>query len=491
MMSSAQSEQYLTIAGLSAPVEIRIDTWGVPHIKAENLPDLFFAQGFNAARDRLWQVDLARKRGLGWLAADFGPGYLEQDRAARLFLYRGDIEAEWACYGPDSKDICTAFVNGINAYIDLLGIRPELVPPEFTQFGTKPQKWAAEDVVRVRTHGWVRNALSEIVRANVMAKSDADTDLLRANLEPHVEPYVAKGIDLQSIPLAVLDVYKLAIAGVTFGEDRLNAPIEKAGVWKKMTPLGEVIADASMQGSNNWTIDGKRTSTGRPILANDPHRAHAVRSLRYLVHLTAPGFDAIGTGEPILPGIMIGHNGHSAFGLTLFFGPDEEDVYVYETKPGDPNSYRYQGGWEAMTIVEESVEVKGAPDQKLTLRFTRHGPVIFEDAPNNRAYAVRTVITEPGATPYGASLISMRARSFDAFRKACATGRCPRSIRFTPTLKAMSAGSRPATARCARTGTGCCRCRATANMNGTAFSTRTRCLGCSILKRDFLPPPTR
>jgi penicillin amidase len=418
MMSSAQSEQHLTIAGLSAPVDIRIDTWGVPHIKAENLPDLFFAQGFNAARDRLWQIDLARKRGLGLLAADFGPGYLEQDRAARLFLYRGDMDAEWACYGSDSKDICTAFVNGIDAYIDLLGSRPELVPPEFTQLGTKPSKRAAEDVVRVRTHGWVRNALSEIVRANVMAKSDADTDLLRANLEPHVEPYVAKGIDLRSIPLAVLDVYKLAIAGVTFCEYRLNAPIEKAGVWKKMTPLGEVIAEASMQGSNNWTIDGKRTSTERPILANDPHRAHAVPSLRYLVHLTAPGFDAIGTGEPILPGIMIGHNGHSAFGLTLFFGPDEEDVYVYETKPGDPNSYRYQGGWEGMTIVEESVEVKGAPDQKLTLKFTRHGPVIFEDAPNNRAYAVRTVIIEPGATPYAASLISMRARSFDAFRKA-------------------------------------------------------------------------
>ena len=103
-------------------------------------------------------------------------------------------------------------------------------------------------------------------------------------------------------------------------------------------------------------------------------------SLRYLVHLKAPGFDAIGTGEPIFPGIMIGHNGHSAFGLTFFFGPDEEDVYVYETKPGSPNSYRYKGGWEEMTVVEETVEVKGAPDQKLILKFTRHGPVIFEDA---------------------------------------------------------------------------------------------------------------
>ena len=412
----AAPKESLAITGLSAPVEISIDKWGVPHIKAQNMPDLFFAQGFNAARDRLWQIDLARKRGLGLLAADFGPGYLAQDRAARLFLYRGDMGREWACYGSDSKEICTAFAQGINAYIDLIDKHPERMPPEFTQLGTRPSKWAPEDVVRVRTHGWVRNALSEVVRANIIAKSDAGTDLLRQNLEPHVKPHVA--VDLKSIPLRILDVYKLAIAAVTFREDRLQAPIERANVWTKVTPLGEVIADTSMQGSNNWAVEGKRTVTGRPILANDPHRAHAVPSLRYLVHLKAPGFDAIGTGEPIFPGIMIGHNGHSASGLTLFFGPDEEDVYVYETKPGSPNSYRYKGAWEEMQIVEETVSVKGVPDQKLVLKFTRHGPVIFEDEKTNRAYGVRTVVTEPGTTPYGASLISMRSRSFDDFRKA-------------------------------------------------------------------------
>src|SRR5262245_27197586 len=112
MTSSKGSEERLTISGLSAPVEIRVDKWGVPHIKANSMPDLFFAQGFNAARDRLWQIDLARKRGLGLLAADFGPGYLAQDRAARLFLYRADMAAEWACYGSDSEAICTSFAQG-------------------------------------------------------------------------------------------------------------------------------------------------------------------------------------------------------------------------------------------------------------------------------------------------------------------------------------------------------------------------------------------
>src|SRR5216683_2689266 len=108
------SKVSLPVRGLSAPVQIDVDKWGVPHIKAQNMPDLFFAQGFNAARDRLWQIDLARKRGLGLLAADFGPGYLAQDYASRLFLYRGDMAREWASYSPDAQAICQAFAAGIN-----------------------------------------------------------------------------------------------------------------------------------------------------------------------------------------------------------------------------------------------------------------------------------------------------------------------------------------------------------------------------------------
>ena len=114
------------------------------------MADMFFAQGFNAARDRLWQIDLWRKRGLGLLAEDFGSGYLAQDRASRLFLYRGDMDADWAVYAPDAREICEHFVDGINAYIDLLDEHPDKLPPEFVQVGTRPAKWAAEDVVRIR-----------------------------------------------------------------------------------------------------------------------------------------------------------------------------------------------------------------------------------------------------------------------------------------------------------------------------------------------------
>src|SRR5687768_12261342 len=160
-------EQRVSLHGLDAPAEIVIDRWGVPHIRAGSLRDMFFAQGFNAARDRLWQIDIWRKRGLGLLAEDFGPGYIAQDKASRLFLYRGDMEAEWRTYSNDARDICEWFTQGINAYIDLIAHNPNWLPPEFSELGTYPSKWAAEDVVRVRVHSWMRNALSEVIRANV------------------------------------------------------------------------------------------------------------------------------------------------------------------------------------------------------------------------------------------------------------------------------------------------------------------------------------
>jgi len=409
-----------TLAGLREPGSITIDRWGIPHIEAMNEADLFFLQGYNAARDRLWQIDLWRKRGLGLLAADFGPGYLTQDRAARLFLYRGDMTAEWAAYSDDAEAIATAFVAGINAYVDHVERHPEALPPEFTRFGTRPARWQAEDVVRIRSHSLMRNALSEVIRANVMAGASADVDRLRQNLDPPTDPVVPEGIDLAEIPLAVLDVFKLALAAVTFDAARLAATPAEAEAWTKVAGTGDVVRDAAAQGSNNWVIHGSRTDTGRPIMANDPHRTHAVPSLRYLVHLTAPGLDVIGAGEPCLPGISIGHNGTAAFGLTLFFGPDQEDVYVYETAPDDPDLYRYGDGWERMTTREERAAVAGYGEETLRLKFTRHGPVVYEDRARRRAFAIRSVWFDAGTAPYFASIASMRARSFQEFRAAMA-----------------------------------------------------------------------
>ena len=140
-------------------------------------------------------------------------------------------------------------------------------------------------------------------------------------------------------------------------------------------------------GSNNWIVSGAKTQSSMPIMANDPHRVIEAPSLRYWVHLVAPGWNVIGGGEPVLPGVSIGHNEFGAWGLTIF-GTDAEDLYVYETNPANANEYRYQGRWEAMRVVTESIPVKGQAAATATLKFTRHGPVLHEDPANRRAYAL-------------------------------------------------------------------------------------------------------
>lgn len=425
-VSAIEGDLNLAIPGLLQAASIQVDRWGIAHLHAKSTDDLWFVQGFNAARDRLWQIDLWRKRGLGLLAADFGPGYLEQDRAARMFLYRGDMDAEWAAYAPDSQVICTRFAAGINAYIALSTQQPEMLPPEFAILGTRPTPWQAEDVVRIRSHGLTRNALWEVQRLQVLGKSDAATDLLRKFLYPSVETSIPAGITPGDCPIEALAMFRLAQANVTFSPERLAATLEEAGKWRLVSDLNEVFVDPEYSGSNNWIVHGSRTKSGMPILASDPHRAHSLPSLRYIVHLNAPGFDAIGAGEPCVPGISLGHNGEASFGLTIF-GADQEDTYVLETDPAAPNLYRFNNAWEAMREIVEFIPVKGYPDQRHLMQFSRQGPVLWRNAARTRAVSVRSVWFEPGSAPYLQSLSIMRARTKEAFRASAENWGTPSS----------------------------------------------------------------
>ena len=206
---------------------------------------------------------------------------------------------------------------------------------------------------------------------------------------------------------------KLATVRIDFSPERMAATLADAWRWAKVDDLGDVYAE----GSNNWTISGSRSATGRPVLASDPHRSHALPSLRMIVHLTGPGIDAIGAAEPIQPGFTIGHNGKAAFGVTIF-PMDQEDITVYETKTDDPDQYRYGSGWERMQIIREKIAVKGVPDQEVVLKFTRHGPVIYEDAAKRRAFAVRSVWSEPGASAYFSSIACLSAKSPEEYAQA-------------------------------------------------------------------------
>ena len=389
-----------SLAGLAAPAEIRVDKWGIAHIYAGSVRDAFFLQGYNVARDRLWQIDTWRKRGLGLLAKDYGAAFAEKDRAARLFLYRGDMDAEWAAYGPEAKGYAEAFVAGINAYVAEVEAGSRPLPEAFRLAGTRPDRWRAQDVVRIRSHALSRNAASEVGRARIACQAgDLEAARLFRLLEPQWKPQMPEGLDPCDIPETVLEDYQLATGGFRLPEGFGEAP------------------SPDTVGSNNWTVSGARTQTGRPILANDPHREHGAPSLRYIVHLEAPGFSVIGAGEPALPGISIGHNGTIAFGLTIF-NADQEDLYVYETDPADPDRYRYRGGWEPMRIVRETIEVKGQPPRVVELRFTRHGPVVFEDRQASRAFAVRSVWSEPGTSAYFGSVDYMTAKDWAGFSSA-------------------------------------------------------------------------
>jgi penicillin amidase len=384
---------------LHGQVEILVDPWGIPHIYAEHDEDAFFAQGFNAARDRLWQLDLWRRQGLGLLAEVLGAGYLARDRAARLFLYRGPMEQEWAAYGCDLKAVLEPFTSGINAYIGLTEDQPELLPAEFGALGYRPARWQPEDVLRIRAHGRYRNVASEVQRALIAHALGPEAG--RVRLEPDTELTVPPGLDLSAITPGLLRDYELATSPVDF------APVPPA---------------PPAAGSNNWVISGARTATGRPILASDPHRMLSVPSLRYLVHVSGPGFDVIGGGEPIIPGVCLGHNGRVAFGLTVF-PVDQEDLYFYRT--GQDASYRYRGDWEPMEIVPEIIAVRGAEPVSVELKFTRHGPVIHEDPEQRTAFAVRAAWLETGMAPYLASIALMSARDWPSFQAAAAHWKSP------------------------------------------------------------------
>jgi penicillin amidase len=393
----AQLEGEIKVPGLKEPVEVLRDRWGIPHIYAHNADDLFLAQGFVAAQDRLFQIDLWRRVGVGETAEVVGKKSLEADRFARLLKYRGDMDAEWASYSAHARPIATAFTRGINAYIVHIADR---LPIEFQLLGVRPKKWRPEDCLG-RMSGIImsRNFQNELARAELVAAVGVEKARRIAPTDPARAYTPAPGLDLAGIDRSILAGYNAAI----------KAPSFKLG--------GD--------GSNNWAVDGTLSASGKPLLASDPHRAIALPSLRYLVHLSAPGWNVIGSGEPGLPGVAIGHNEHVAWGFTIV-GTDQADIYVEETNPADPAEYRVGDGWERMKIVRETVEVRGeARPTEMELHFTRHGPVIAEDAKRHRAYALKWTGSEPGGAAYLASLALDRANNGREFVAALKRWKVP------------------------------------------------------------------
>lgn len=410
------SPAMVSVPGLQAPVEILRDRWGVAHIYAQNEHDLFFAQGYSAARDRLFQLDMWRRAATGTVAEILGPRALQRDVGARLHMFRGDLEAELAWYHPRGGAIVGAFVDGINAYVAEVERQPARLPIEFRLLGVRPGRWTRAVVVS-RHNGLLGNVQQEVAIARGVRLLGAAKvkDLVRfEGGDPDLS--TVPPVDLSALPEGVLDLYRAFREPVGF--TRTDVASRQAAAAAEEAPRPQDI------GSNNWVVSGALTRSGKPLMANDPHRTQAVPSLRYWVHLVAPGWNVIGGGEPMLPGVSIGHNEHGAWGLTIF-GSDSEDLYVYETNPAKAGQYRYRDAWEDMRVVEETIAVKGRAPERVALKFTRHGPVLFEDHARHRAYALRAAWMEIGSAPYLASLRMDQAASWEEFREACTRSRIP------------------------------------------------------------------
>ena len=465
----------LTVPGLQAPVEIIRDRWGINHIYAETEYDLFFAQGYAAARDRLFQFEVWRAQATGTVAEMLGPDELQRDIGFRLFRYRGDMTAEMNHYHDRGSTIIPAYVDGVNAYIAETEADPSLLPIEFELLGIRPRPWTPEVVIS-RHQGLLGNIGSELGYGRAVAAVGAEAVKRAANFHPG-DPDITldPAIDGALLSQDILGLYNAFRGRVRFrrehlvpehrgdeeafgrleaaasgvrGATALSGPAAEAtwaGAGRYADALGLPGAltrpdvpgwpdpssrddfdrpgpatwpDLESLGSNNWVVSGRLSESGYPLMANDPHRAQSAPSLRYWVHLVGPGWNVIGGGEPEIPGVSIGHNGYGAWGLTVF-RTDGEDLYVYETDPDDADRYRYRDGWEEMTVITEEIPVKGQAPHTAEFKYTRHGPVVFEDPGNHVAYAVRAAWLEPGGAPYLASLRMNQAKTWEEFVEAC------------------------------------------------------------------------
>ena len=423
--SLATFDGSLKVPGLKQPVEIIRDQQGIPHIFAKSDDDLFFAQGYVMAQDRLWQMEMWRRWREGRLAEIFGPKAFDYDARARLMKFRGPWDdKEWASYHPDAKRLFTAWANGHNAYI---ASHSDNLPVEFKLTGVKPEPWTAETVAlrwsQLNIDSTSSGPTAELELALNVKKLGAEEANLRAAPDPYDNLKLPEGLDLNWITEDALAASRKG-EGDPFEPGKLSAP-EIVAPYSSLVP-GKQAARLmpqmqDMDGSNNWVVSGKLTASGKPIVSNDPHRTVSEPSLRYFVQLDAPGWHVIGGGEPPYVGVDLGNNQNMAWGVT-FAGVDEVDTYVEKTNPDNPNETLFNGKWLPMKIIREEINVKGEDKPRVVeLKFSLHGPVFYEDPAQHIAFAARSSDQQPGTAPFrGAMKLAQATSCEDFFLRAMA-----------------------------------------------------------------------
>lgn len=421
--SSAQQAQpasanLVQLKGLKDRVTIRRDERGIPYIEAKNDEDLCFGQGYATAQDRLWQMDVFRRTAHGTLSEIFpnlpGVPALEQDKLHRTLGFTQVVEAEWTQTSPASRARLEAYAAGVNSYINAQ--TPKSLPPEFQILGYQPSPWTGPDsliVVKI-----FFEALSDTWRLDLMREAMSGLPAAkRAALMPVTSPIDVLVVGNDTKPATASKSVKKSSPLST------NALSELARIEEiQRSALAQIgFLSDGVAGSNNWVVSGKRTVSGKPLLANDPHLRPTTPSIWHMVHLSAPGVRVAGVVAPGLPGVIIGHNDRIAWGFTNV-GPDVQDVYLEKFDPANPNKYMTPKGWQDAKIRKEQIRVrKGLGDLSAdtiehVVTETRNGPIVFER--EGKRYSLRWTALDPTKNNADSAMSLNRARNWKEFTNA-------------------------------------------------------------------------
>ena len=441
--SFPQIDGEIQLDGLNGPVHIYRDPMGIPHIYAATQHDLFFAQGYVHAQDRFWQMDAWRHIGSGTLSEMFGSGQVETDTFLRTLGWRITAEQEYTGLDADSKAIIDSYTEGVNAYLkdhDKTALSLEyailgLLSPDY-----KIQAWTPiHSLTWGKAMAWdLRGNMAEEIERAVLLKTltpEQVAELFPAYPKDH--PVIVNNIGDGASANSALQPKAFDIPDETLRALEHNASLLDLA----LGPAGDGI------GSNSWAISGSRTSTGRPLLANDPHLGIQMPSIWYQAHLEckpitdACPYNVAGFTFAGVPGIIIGHNDRIAWGFTNV-DPDVMDLYIERVNPDNPNQYEVNGEWVDFETRTETIQVVGGEAVDMTVRLTRHGPVISEsygplknentdndpefvpfkeragvELPEQYVIALKWTALAP-STPFKAIWGFDRAQNWDDFREA-------------------------------------------------------------------------
>ena len=341
----------VSASGIAAPVEIIRDQYGVPHIAARSRDDALYGLGYVHAQDRLWQMEVNRRIGAGRLSEVIGPNTLPLDRTMRVLGFKRSAQRNYANLDPATRRALESYAAGVNTFIASRDFMRRPLPPEFIVLGVKPEPWRPED---------------SLVSGKMIAfelSVNMREELLRAHLAQILDPQQLADI---------YPAYPHPAEHQLGTMSDLYASIPWGAAWRALARRSD-----RENGSNNWVVAGSRTATGKPMLANDPHLRLSAPSVWYLAHLKAPGLNTIGATMPAMPSVVLGRNDRVAWGFTNTYG-DVQDVFIERVVDGDPDHYMSPDGPKPFEVHEEVIRVRNSQPVRLTVRATRHGPVISD-----------------------------------------------------------------------------------------------------------------